>query len=170
MNITGLLMSAAVMELLGDFATATRTLQEYAQTHPDGATSTDAEQRAGALALEYFAGRLDAAGLLAAAHGRPGERCEHAFLVAARELGAGQRATGRAALQECLDTGVFIFAEYRFAQVIQARMQADPAWPRWIQSAETQPVVMRPNSVPPPATQTENGAAAAAPGSNVLGK
>lgn len=81
--------------------------------------------------VDYLSMRLDAASLLAAAGDNPGLRCEYAFVIGLRELGQGNREKGVAALRACVDTGVFIYLEYRFAQAILTRCEADPTWPRW---------------------------------------
>ena len=59
-------------------------------------------------------------------------RCEFAFYVGLRELSRGNRDAGLRALQTCIDTGVFIYGEYRLAQSLLERARTDPDWPRWV--------------------------------------
>ena len=77
--------------------------------------------------------------LLATADDHPGTRCELTFFVALRALAKGDRDRAVAALDDCLDTGVVIFVEYRFAQAFAARMAADPRWPAWAPAAPQRP-------------------------------
>jgi Flp pilus assembly protein TadD len=134
-NATALFLSAAFMELLGDRDAATAVLTEFAARGDVEFTSEDATETTFAPALDYLLGHSDASALLVAAGSDPGRRCEFSFLIALRELGRGNRQAGLAALQGCLDTGVVIFGEHRFAQAMLARAQADPDWPRWVAEA-----------------------------------
>ncbi|MFH2002963.1 MAG: protein kinase [Planctomycetota bacterium] len=81
--------------------------------------------------LDFILGRIDARTLLASAGGQPGLCCEYSFYIALRELGQGRKQAGREALQRSLATGVCPYVEFRFAQVLLARLDADPEWPPW---------------------------------------
>ncbi|MEZ6083198.1 MAG: hypothetical protein R3E58_04400 [Phycisphaerae bacterium] len=83
------------------------------------------------MALAFLNRDIDASTLRASVGDAPGQRCEVMFLIAIRALADGDRSAGRDALSECVDTGVFVFAEYRFAQMMLARMDAQPDWPAW---------------------------------------
>jgi tetratricopeptide (TPR) repeat protein len=136
-NANATFMACAFMELLGDRAAAAAAIRELESRRTGDVAFEDAGQTALGPALEYMAGRLDAPGLLATAESIPGHRCEFAFLIALRQLGQGDRAGGLAELQRCVDTGVFIFGEYRFAQAFLARAAADPQWPGWVPQPTT---------------------------------
>ncbi len=129
-NANGLFLSAVIAELLGEHASARRGIEQFsvsARSESDSASS-DAPPE---LALAFLNRQIDARALRASVGDAPGRRCEAAFLIAVQALADGDRSVGRAALSECVDTGVFIFAEYRFAQVMLARMDAEPGWPAW---------------------------------------
>ncbi|MFH1748295.1 MAG: protein kinase [Planctomycetota bacterium] len=131
-NATALFYTAAVTELLGDPEAAADAISEFAARGMRDSTSEDATGATSELALDYLSGHRSAESLLASAADDPGRRCEFAFMIALRELGQGHRAKGLATLRECIKTGVFIFGEYRYAQVMLARAAADPTWPYWI--------------------------------------
>lgn len=143
-NLSGLTISAAVMELLGDPDAARAAIRQHVRLH--GPEEAQEKRSVGGVdpEFEYLLGELDDAGLIAAARGNPGWRCEYTFLIGLRQLGRGERREGLAALQACIDTGVFNYIQYRFAQVLLARAAADPRWPWWVPQ----------NSTPP--TTTEN--------------
>lgn len=127
-------LALSFLELLGDTEAAgaiIEALRDQLGPHIDSnAPPADYVEAA----LRYFLGELDGAGLMAAAGERPGRRCEAAFMIGMRELGRGNRRAGRAAIRECLESGVFTYVQYRFAEAIQARLNADPGWPSWAPS------------------------------------
>ncbi len=86
--------------------------------------------------VDFLAGRVDSTFLLEAAGDDPGLRCEYAFVIAMRALAHGDRAAGEAALRACVDSGVFIYIEYRFAQAMLARLESDPHWPGWLDATD----------------------------------
>lgn len=130
-NATTAFLSAACLELLGDLSGAQNSIQEFLNGLDSGSSLADSGQEAAVPALEYLVGKRDASSLLATAHDSPGRQCEFAFLVAVRCLGEGDREAGLSYLEKCLESGVFIFTQYRFAQVFLARAKGDPGWPAW---------------------------------------
>ncbi|MBN2561008.1 MAG: protein kinase [Phycisphaerae bacterium] len=144
-NASALFLSVAMMELLGDSNAAAAGIGEFVARRPEESTSEDAEQATPRLAVGFLTRQLSASALLAAAQDDPGRRCEFAFLIGLRKLGEGDRVGGLASLQACMDTQAFRFGEYRFAQAILARAQADPHWPRWLSAQH-----------PPPASRADN--------------
>jgi tetratricopeptide (TPR) repeat protein len=148
-GVVGLITAAAELELIGDpapgqSAAAQAALHRF-EEHQRAAGWPPADQPY-LPALDYLAGRIDAPAMMAAIGPVPKYRCETAVLVALREFGRGDRAAAAQALRDCLDTGVFIFAQYRLAQVLQARSQQDPAWPPWVPATAVTPT--------PPASPT----------------
>lgn len=122
---TGLVLTAATMMLLGESDEAAGYAQQFlART---GSSSPD---------VEFLAGLGDAESLMQAAGNHPGRRCASSYLVGCKELGSGNRVAGLTSLEECLDTGVYIYVQYRFSQVLVARAQSDPAWPGWTKAAD----------------------------------
>lgn len=137
-HATGIFMSAAIMELLGepeDARAAVSALEARAKESAD-VTSEYVAEKAAEAEIAYFTGRGDAAELLASTGDNPGRRCEHAFQIAMRELNQGHREAGVAMLQAALDTGVVFYGEYRFSLVMLERAKADPQWPQWVKSSE----------------------------------
>ncbi len=133
-HATGIFMSAAVMELLGDpkeAQAAVAALEARARESAD-VTSEYLAEKATEAEIAFFTGRMDAAGLLASSGDNPGWRCEHAFEVAMREFSQGRREAGLSMLQAATDTGVVFYGEYRFSLVMLERAKADPLWPRWV--------------------------------------
>lgn len=128
---SGLTIGGAVMELLGEPETVREAVGEYERLNANELSETTPDRGGVQPELDYLLGRLDAAALMDAAQGHPGWRCEYSFLIGLRELGRGDREAGLAALRNCIDTGVFPYIQYRFAQVFLARAEADPQWPRW---------------------------------------
>lgn len=116
---TGALLCASVMDLLGDGGIARETAL---RSRGDGPADP---------LVDWYAGQIDTDGLLAAAAGHPGELCRYTLAVAMRELGQGRQAGGAAALDRCLATGAVPYTHYRFAQVLRARLAAEPRWPPW---------------------------------------
>jgi tetratricopeptide (TPR) repeat protein len=119
-GVSGALLCAAVMDLLGDSETARETARRAGVGAPGDAL------------IAWYAGVGDGAGLLSGAGASPGDRCRYALALAAWELGQGRRASGSAAVDACLATGLVPYAHHRFAQVFRARLDADPAWPAWV--------------------------------------
>jgi len=86
------------------------------------------------LLMDFLTDRIDGDALIEAVRDDPSKRCMVAYLTGIRRLARGEREAGRAALQECLDTGIVTYMHFRFAQVWLARMAADPEWPGWIEN------------------------------------
>ncbi len=128
-------IAIVMAEWLGEHEAAAGAIAALAARDSAELTSEDGEGGTPGPAIEYLAGRLDAAGLLAAAGGVPGPRCEFAFLIALRELGRGNRAAGLAYLESCRDSQIFRFLEQHFAQVLLHRAAQDTSWPRWLSAA-----------------------------------
>ena len=128
-SFSGLTLTAAIAELLGDAEAGPLAIERYLRAN---AVSEAFDGGGYGPALDYLAGQLDETELIAAAKGRPGWRCEYHFVTALRRLGRGDRDGGIAALEACIDTGVFNYVQYRFAQVFLARAEADADWPRWL--------------------------------------
>ena len=128
-NATALFTAIAIAELVGADDAARAAALDLSRE--EQVTFEDFGQTTPGPACAYVLGRINERELLAASERRPGRRCEHSFLIALRAYGRGDRGAGRAALQTCLETGVFIFGEHRMACVIRNRA-ADPAWPRWV--------------------------------------
>ncbi len=140
-NLIGLVTSAAFLELLGAPAETAGAVQGLRARLMLDWRSTPTAERDGFDTLAYLLGEIDAEAFLEKARECPGVRCEAAFIIAMREFARGDRAAGREYLQICLDTGVFIYIDYRFAQVLMARVQADPQWPGWVAaSGAEQPI------------------------------
>ncbi len=133
-HANGLLLSAGMLELLGDSGTPREAVEAFTAQSGSRASPTQAPGSGYRPALDYLAGSSDEAALWAAADGDPGRTCEAAFLIGLRKLGTGDRHGGAAALRTSVDSGVFMFVEYRLAQVLLARLEADPAWPDWLSS------------------------------------
>ena len=131
-STNAVVIAATTMELVGFRDEAEEAIRGLFGGAARRVTSEDAEGAYSALALAYFAGEEGAAGLLEGVDHSPGLRCELSYLVGLRRLAAGEREEGLAALRACIDTQVFRFLEHRFAQVLLARAEADPAWPRWV--------------------------------------
>jgi len=131
-NDTGLLFTAMTLALLGDVQTATDACNTLAQAHRADFAPTGASRQAFEAQVAYWNGSISADALRALAHDHPGSLCSANYLIALRELAHGRREAGLAALRACLNTGVYTFIQYRFAQVLLARAQADPQWPRWL--------------------------------------
>ncbi|HNO76991.1 MAG TPA: protein kinase [Phycisphaerae bacterium] len=129
-NANGLFLSTVIAELLGERESARHGIEQFAESArlENGSASSDAPPE---LALAFLNRDIDASTLRASVGDAPGRRCEVMFLIAIRALADGDRSAGRDALFECVDTGVFVFAEYRFAQMMLARMDAQPDWPAW---------------------------------------
>ncbi len=134
-NTTAILIAAGVAELLGDSAAALAALDAVRQ-RLDDAQPDPTDDPFTRPCLEYLSGRMHATALLDLPRVTPGVRCAMTLLIALRELGLGRRSEARLALQACKGTGVFVFIHYRFAEVLQARLHADPAWPPWIEPGE----------------------------------
>ena len=133
-GFTGLAMAAAVAELLGDPAAGRAAIERALQAAPPPGEEESGDRGP---AVEYLLGHLSEDDLIAAGEGHPGWRCDCEFLIGLRHLGRGERDEGIAALRACVNTGVFHFVEYRFAQVFLARAKADPGWPRWLSVDQT---------------------------------
>jgi tetratricopeptide (TPR) repeat protein len=134
-STTAILIAAGVAELLGDSAAAAAALEDARQRLDSGPPDPGDDPFARPC-LDYMSGRIDAETLLGMPGLTPGVRCMMTSLIAMRELGRGNRAEARSALDACLGTGVFVFIHYRFAEVLHARLRADPAWPAWIEPSE----------------------------------
>lgn len=134
-NANGLLLSAATLELLGDGDGSAGALRAFASAHAAELASATTVQPGYGPALAYLQREIGDADLLARAGGDPGRRCEYAYLIGLRGLAQGNRDAGLAALQTCIDTGVFVFSEYRFAQAMLARAADNSAWPAWVTQA-----------------------------------
>jgi len=119
-GVSGAMLCAAVMDLLGDPGGGRDAVSRVLGDAP-----------ADPLAA-WYAGLIDDEALLAAPGILPGDRCRFTLAVAMRELGQGRRAGGSTAVDACLGTGVVPYAQYRFAQVLRARLDSDPAWPGWV--------------------------------------
>lgn len=128
-------LAIVMAEWLGEREAAAAAIAALAARNSAELTSEDGEGATPGPAIEYLAGRLDAAGLLTAAGGVPGPRCEFTFLIALRELGRGNRAAGLAYLESCRDSHIFRFLEQHFAQVLLHRAAQDPSWPHWLSVA-----------------------------------
>jgi serine/threonine protein kinase len=82
--------------------------------------------------LDFDSGRISADELLAAA-GRSGlRRCTAHFQIALHLLAEGDRAGARDHFRRCVASNLFLTAFHQWAEVFLARMQQDPAWPKWI--------------------------------------
>ena len=134
-NANGLFMSAVVMELLGAQSAAMTALEQSAVSELAGESAGVAGQSSARQAYAFLTGGMDGSELLALARDDPGRRCEFAFLIALRRFGETERAAGAQALRTCLDTGVYIFSEYRMAQALLERAEQDQRWPRWVRSS-----------------------------------
>lgn len=131
-NTTALFLSCSVMELLRGTEAAQEALRGLAHDDPGDVVSEHADRGAAAPALDFLLGRTDAAAMLEHARSLPGMRCEFAFLAAMRSIARGERAAGLSLLRDCVASGIFRFAEHRFAQAILARVAADERWPAWL--------------------------------------
>jgi len=131
-HANALFIGVAFMELLGFPGEAREAIREFESTDAATITAEDADDLFLTLALGYLNDRADEDMLLASSRGRPGMRCELAFLIALRRLGRGDREGGLAALEIARDTQIFRFFEHRFAQILLTRAAADPEWPRWL--------------------------------------
>lgn len=122
-------VGAAILELVGDGPGASALAATCAAESADGSAEHggDAATRT---SVAYLAGTAPEIDAIAAARA-PGARCTLSFAVAGRAFGRGDREAGRAALDACLLTGVHVYLQHRLARVFQARLAADPAWPRW---------------------------------------
>jgi tetratricopeptide (TPR) repeat protein len=128
-SFSGLVMAAAVAELLGDVEAGRPAVEGYLRSNG----VPEVLERGGyGPALDYLLGKLDEAELIEASGGHPGWQCEYYFVIGLRKLGRGQRDEGLAALAACTDTGVFDYVQYRLAQVFLARAAADTDWPQWL--------------------------------------
>jgi tetratricopeptide (TPR) repeat protein len=141
-HANAIFIAIVIAELLGDRDAANAAIQELTTRSLAELTSEDGQGTTPGPAVEYLAGRLDAAGLLAAAGDEPGPRCEYAFLIALRALGRGERDQGLAALAICRDTQIIRFLEHHYAQVLLHRAAVDPSWPGWLS------VPVEPTSLP----------------------
>ncbi|MDH7513831.1 MAG: protein kinase [Clostridiales bacterium] len=74
--------------------------------------------------VRYFTGLLDEEGVLRAATS-DWQRCEINYFIGSKELLSGDRARARRFFQECLDTGVSNYLEYKFAKAELERMEGD---------------------------------------------
>lgn len=131
-HASGLFLSAAVLEFLGEGAAARAEIAALDEGELAGLTHEHPTRALDTAVLDYLAGRNDAEALLAAAGDHAGRRCEYVFLIGLRELGAGHRASGLAALQQCAETQVFIYGEHRLAVALLTRAAADERWPGWV--------------------------------------
>ena len=136
-HATGLILSIAMMEFLGGAEEARPYIQTLADRDAASFTFEHLEQSRQRLdwdapIVAFFDGRLESAAFLESAGDLPSRKCEYAFLAALRELSRGRRKEGLDLLQTCLDTGIFIYAEHRYADVFLARARTDPQWPHWI--------------------------------------
>ena len=129
---TALSFAGMTLALLGDGSASDAAFDTLAQARRDDPPLFDVSREAFDTQMAYWEGRINADTLRALAHDHPGSLCATEYLIAMRELSHGRHAEGLAALQACLDTGVYTFVQYRFAQVMLARAQADPQWPRWL--------------------------------------
>ena len=129
---TALSFIGMTLALLGDGQAADVIFDTLAQGRRTGLTPSDVSREGLEAQIAYWSGRISADAVRALAHDHPGSRCATEYLIAMRELAHGRREAGLAALQACVDTGVYTFVQYRFAQVLLARAQADPQWPRWL--------------------------------------
>jgi hypothetical protein len=60
-------------------------------------------------------------------------QCDAHFNIGLRHLALGDRKQSRRHFEQAIDTRVFaLLGEYWWADLFLARMDADPAWPRWI--------------------------------------
>ena len=137
-HANAIFLAVVMAEWVGEREAAAAAIAALAALGRGELTSEDGEGGTPGPAIEYLAGRLDAAGLLRAAGDVPGPRCEFTFLIALRELGRGNRAAGLAYLESCRDSHIFRFLEQHFAQILLHRAAQDPGWPRWL-SAATEP-------------------------------
>lgn len=129
---SGVTIGAAIMELLGDFDAVRDAVREFERLQGDEVDKPSPGREEVRSQVDYLLGVLDEKALMDRAQGRPGRCCEYSFLVGLRKLGRGDREGGLAALQTCVDTGVFPYIQHRFAQVFLARAAADPSWPAWL--------------------------------------
>ncbi len=129
---TGLFLVADTLLLLGERETVQSAINSWATQHIDDEKYTEDMRRILQGKIDYMNGRINSDELIALTDGHPGVLCDCYFLIAVDELGQGHHQAGVEALLNCLDTGVFIYLQYRFAQVFLARAQEDPKWPKWI--------------------------------------
>ena len=127
-NLNGLLMAAAAAELIGAPDLGLTYLRAYDQRVT--VSDDDAALARYRPSLNYLLGRISESELIQQIPD-PGGRCEAYFLIGVHNLARGDRAAGLAALQQCVDTGVFPFTEHRQAQSWLARAKADETWPNW---------------------------------------
>ena len=135
----GLFFAATTTALLGDSAVATEAINSFAERRLADESLSDRDRYILQVQVAYWNGLIDADTLLAAVQDHPGARCHMTYLIAMREFSRGNRQAGATALRACVDTGVFIYIHYRFAQVIQARVEADANWPSWLSDASQPP-------------------------------
>ena len=130
-HANALLLTAALLELLGYPEDATDAVQTIAGAERGEVTSEDAGNAFATLALACFAQERSEEEVLAECTDRPGTHAEIAFLIGLRRLAAGRREAALDAFRTCRDLGIFRFLEHRFSQVLLHRAANDPAWPRW---------------------------------------
>src|SRR5262249_1973645 len=82
--------------------------------------------------LDYSCGRITADQLLqAAGQARPQPSDAH-FLIGMWRLSEGDRTGAQQHFRKCVATRVFDSWEWPWVRAFLARMEQDPAWPRWI--------------------------------------
>jgi len=131
-NAVRLFTSVAGLEFLGDHEGAINAARVFADYTDKGKSLANTGQESLAPILLYLLGEMDADSLIQAAEGIPRLLCIYSFQIALCELGRGHREAGLVNLKQSLDTGVITYLQYRFAQALNARADADPNWPAWI--------------------------------------
>jgi serine/threonine protein kinase len=82
--------------------------------------------------VEYGAGKLGADQLLLASATSRGNLCEAHCFIAITTLAEGDRARAREHFRAALATHARVLTMYDLSWAFLARMDQDPAWPRWI--------------------------------------
>jgi tetratricopeptide (TPR) repeat protein len=82
--------------------------------------------------FEYQCGDLSNAQLLLSAGSSRWNQCEGHFWCGMNKLAEGDRRGARESFRKSIATGVFSFFECYWSRAFLSRMDAEPAWPRWI--------------------------------------
>lgn len=82
--------------------------------------------------LTYFADRITAEQLLAAAGKSQLRICDAEFFIGLKELARGNREKARQHLSNAVNSGVFFLFAHQMSHGILAQLNHDPTWPSWI--------------------------------------
>lgn len=83
-------------------------------------------------ALEYGAGKLSAAELLASIGNLRGDLCNAHLSIALTYLADGNRKEAKEHFRRSVATHMYQFFPYSISQIFLKRMEQDPRWPPWI--------------------------------------